>query len=524
MLRFYQHEAVEAVFGLLRKKQNPLAVLPTGAGKSHVIKEICRRVVSDYDRRLIVLQHRKELIEQNARGVDGAGIYSAGLNRAQINEPIIFAGIQSVYKRALDFGRRHLVVVDEAHLAGKEGRFQQFIADLLSVNPDLQVVGLTATPYRTGEGHLTDDGFWTLCYEAKIPDLIAGGFLSPLTNQPSSLYDTSNLHIRGGEFIDSELQLLFDDEAKVGAACRELLAATANRRSVIVFCSGVTHAFHVAEQIGGEVIHGGTLPNERAGLIENFKSGQLRYLCNCDVLTTGFDAPNIDAVAILRATMSPGLFVQMAGRGFRLSPGKTDCLILDFGNNIQRHGPLDAIDFGKRKVEGTGEAAEKTCPGCDEKIPAGTRVCVCGFIFPKPELKHDTTADSASQVLAKPETLDVKNWFFSRHDKKETHSLRVTYECGLTSVSEWVCLNHSGFAGRKARAWWGQHSEADLDNWVELLQETREADAIDAAMACLKEKEVRRPSKITVVKDGKWWRVLGREFGAIEEVKEEIPF
>jgi DNA repair protein RadD len=214
----------------------------------------------------------------------------------------------------------------------------------------------------------------------------------------------------------------------------------------------------------------------------------------------------------------------MAGRGFRLSPGKTDCLILDFGNNIHRHGPLDAIDFGKRKVEGTGEAAEKTCPGCDERIAAGTRVCACGFIFPKPDLKHDTTADSASQVLAKPETLEVKNWFFSRHDKKEIHSLRVTYECGLTSVSEWVCLNHSGFAGRKARAWWGQHSEASLDNWVELLQETRKADAIDAAMACLKEKEVRRPSKITVVKDGKWWRVLGREFGAIEEAEEEIPF
>jgi len=368
ILRPYQSEAVEAVFAGLRKGQNPLVVLPTGAGKSLVIREIVRRVVHEYSRRLIVLQHRKELIEQNARGVDGAGIYSAGLNRAQINEPVIFAGIQSVHRRALDFGRRNLVVVDESHLVAKAGMFQRFLEELKAVNPDLQVVGLTATPYRTSEGHLTDDGFWTQCYEASIPALIADGYLSPLTNRPSALYDTSALHVRGGEFIESELAMLFDNESKIGAACQEVLTATQDRRSVILFCSGVEHAFHVAEQVGGEVIHGGTLPVERAALLESFKRGQLKYLCNCDVLTTGFDAPNIDAVAILRATMSPGLFVQMAGRGFRLSPGKKDCLILDFGNNISRHGPLDAVDFGRKIVKGEkGEAPEKVCPGCGDE-------------------------------------------------------------------------------------------------------------------------------------------------------------
>lgn len=532
MLRYYQSESVDAVFASLRRGENPLVVLPTGSGKSLVIREIVRRVVNEYNRRLIVLQHRKELIEQNSRGVDGAGIYSAGLNRAQINEPVIFAGIQSVHRRALEFGRRQLVVVDECHLVAGEGMFQRFLDDLKRVNPDCLVVGLTATPFRTGEGHLEDSGFWKVCYEAKIPELIAGGFLSPLTNRPSLVeFDTTSLHLRGGEFIESELQLLFDDDTKIEAACQEILAATADRRSVIVFCSGVTHAFHVAEQIGGEVIHGGTLANERQGLIEAFKAGRLKYLCNCDVLTTGFDAPNIDAVAILRATMSPGLFVQMAGRGFRLAEGKKDCLILDFGNNIQRHGPLDAVDFGKKKPksDSDGEAPEKSCPGCDKKVPAGVRVCECGFIFPKPELKHDTVADSASEVLAKPETLEVKSWSFSRHDKKEIHSLRVDYHCGLTTVSEWVCLNHDGYAKTKAHNWWLDHCDEQIDEVWEAIADLAEAkgmerpDRVDVAILLEGKGLVCRPSKITVRREGKYLRVIGREFGVVEE-EEEVPF
>ncbi len=384
MLRYYQQEAVENTLAFLREKQgNPLVVLPTGAGKSHVIRQLLQ-IAREKGKRSIVLCHRKELIEQNARGVQGAGLYSAGLNRKQINEDIIFAGIQSAYKNAFEFGRRHLVIIDEAHLVGEEGRFQTFLKDLLTVNPDCRTVGLTATPFRTSEGHLTEGETWAeVCYEAQVSRLINEGFLSPLTSQPSAVYDTSGLTIRAGEFTESSLQLLFDDEQKIEQACNEVLAACSDRHSVIVFCSGVTHAYHVAERLGGEVIHGETSPLERAELIASFRAGRLKYLCNCDVLTTGFDAPNVDAVVLLRATMSPGLLVQMAGRGFRLCEGKRDCLILDFGNNIQRHGPLDAIDYGKASKGGSnGERKGKTCPGCDEEVAPSVRVCSCGFIFP----------------------------------------------------------------------------------------------------------------------------------------------
>lgn len=524
-LRYYQAEAVDAAFSFLREKQgNPLIVLPTGAGKSLVIRELCRRVIEDYGRRLVVLQHRKELIEQNAAGVTGAGMYSAGLDRKEVEPDVVFAGIQSCYRKALDFGRRHVVIIDEAHLVGDAGMFQQFLGDLQTVNPDVRVIGLTATPYRTSEGHLVDGKTWSaVCYEAQVSRLISEGYLSPLTSMPSSVqYETESLHIRGGEFIESELQQLFDDQAKIDAACQEVLAKTSDRRSVLVFCSGVTHAHHVAERLDGAVIHGETTAIERAGLIESFRAGRLRYLCNCDVLTTGFDAPNVDAVVMLRATMSPGLFVQMAGRGFRLSPGKSDCLILDFGQNVRRHGPLDAIDFGRRAAKGTGKAAEKSCPGCDQLIPAGVRVCECGFIFPAPELRHEAEA-SSDEVLANPQTLDVRNWSFTRHTKKETHSLRVTYHCGVTDVDEWVCPLHDGIAGKKAIQWVDSHCEEDFRELWMAWRELEAGDVLDCLQRAKERGLFRQPATITVRREGKYYRVIGREFGEVVQ-EEELPF
>lgn len=545
-LRPYQQEACDAVWDCFRAKQgNPLIVLPTGAGKSLVIAELCRAAVEDHDGRVLVLQHRKELIEQNADKVRKlldvpVGLYSAGLGRKQINEPIILAGIQSCYRNALDFGRRHMVLIDEVHLvpSSGEGMYSQFLLELQQVQ-NVKLVGLTATPYRTGEGHLCNGGMWSkVAYEAQIRQLIADGYLCPITNRPSeTTFDTSKLHVRAGEFIESELQEVFGDDAKVTKCVSEILNWTVDRHSVIVFCSGVQHAEHVAEKIGAQaaVVHGGTTPLERAALLEDFKSGTLKYLCNCDVLTTGFDAPNIDAVVILRATMSAGLFVQMAGRGFRLHETKKDCLILDFGGNLSRHGSLDAIDYGKAKRDRDGgDAPEKKCPGCDLAIPASARECECGFIFPKPELKHNETADTASAVLAEPQEFQVNDWHFQRHVKKDNpdapNTLRVTYflEGNLDKViDEWVCLMHDGFAGQKASKWWSEHNPDSPSDIAELMTEAygEPKDAIDAAIAMKQDGQVRMPSTITAIRDGRWWRVMGRDFSERElVVVEELPF
>jgi DNA repair protein RadD len=289
---------------------------------------------------------------------------------------------------------------------------------------------------------------------------------------------------------------------------------------VIVFCSGVDHAEQVAseiERVSGQrvgVVVGSTPPLERAAILSDFVAQRIKYLCNVDVLTTGFDAPCIDAIAILRATMSPGLFAQICGRGLRTHSSKKDCLILDFGENIARHGPIDAIDYGKEKkpADGAGEAPEKTCPACNESVFAGARECPCGWIFPPLELKHDERADTTSAVLAAPVRFNVVAVSVSKHQKKGAPdappTLRVDYDCqphgvsgNLTEqISEWVCLAHQGFARGKAVAWWSQHSYADAPS------------DIDDAVDLIGGGATVMPSTITAMRDGKWWRITGRQF------------
>ena len=165
-----------------------------------------------------------------------------------------------------------------------------------------------------------------VCYEVGVRELIVQGYLCPLkTKAGRRKVDTSGLHVRGGEFIAGEVEALMDEDSLVRSACREIVEHTRDRHSVLIFAAGVQHALHV-QRILGEMGHecgfvcGETLPFDRAETLKRFKDGDLKYLVNVNVLTTGFDAPNIDCVALLRPTMSPGLYYQMVGRGFRLRP------------------------------------------------------------------------------------------------------------------------------------------------------------------------------------------------------------
>jgi DNA repair protein RadD len=532
-LYWYQSEACEAAWShLCGQSGNPVVVLPTGAGKSWVIAELCRAAVQDYSGRVIVLAHRKELLEQNAAKIGGLlppgvslGLYSAGLREREVASSVVVAGIQSVYKRAEDFGERNLVLIDEVHLVPHdgEGMYRRFLGRLREINPGLRMVGLTATPYRTGEGAVcrADALFQKVCYEASIPRLIKEGFLSPVFSVPADeTVDTSGLHVRGGEFVASEVETLFD--SRVVLACQEIAEKTRGRRSVLVFCSGVAHAQHVAttlemgtgERVG--IVTGGTPDLERAETLARFKRGNLRFLCNVDVLTTGFDAPGIDAIALLRATLSPGLYAQMCGRGLRKAEGKADCLILDFGENIKRHGPLDSIEFGKRG-SALGTAPEKICPNCGEPSHASAGQCLtCGWVYPARDIKHGTEADN-TPVLSTPVTWTVEEVRFSRHRKKKgvgPDTLRVDYLCTgagpAKTISEWVCLEHDGWARKKAHKWWRERSKAPVPD-------------IETAISLFLRGAVASPSRITTIKEGKFWRVTKYDLDPIpEEWAEEV--
>jgi len=493
-LRPYQQEAVEAVYDHLRTRDhNPCVVIPTAGGKTPVMAAICRDAAR-WDARVLILALVKELLEQavdklHAMAPDlwnRIGVYSAGLERRDRDQPIIVAGIQSVYHRAKQLGRFDLVLIDEAHMVPPdgEGMYRTFLADAKAVNQNVRLIGLTATPFRMTTGMICspENLLNHVCYEVSVRELIVQGYLCPLVAKGTREdIDTSRLHVRAGEFVADEVEALMDQAARVEAACAEIVEQTRERKSVLVFASGIQHVRHVAEtlaRMGGQVacVFGETPSDERARTIADFRSGRLKYLVNVGVLTHGFDAPNIDCVALLRPTNSPGLFYQMVGRGFRLHPGKANCLILDFGGNVLRHGPVDDLRI-KENGKGTGEAPAKKCPECLALIATGYATCPqCGHAFPPPERQeHDTQASTMAVLSGEVtvETYPVQEVAYSVHVKRDApedhpRSMRVDYRIGFSRwQSEWVCFEHTGYARHKAELWWRRRSDLPVPGSAE---------------------------------------------------------
>jgi len=557
-LRSYQEEAVAAVYQHLRERDdNPCVVIPTAGGKTPVMATICRDAISQWGGRVLILAHVKELLEQTVDKIHQVapelwhqvGVYSAGLKSRDTDKPITVAGIQSVYKRACELEPANIVCVDEAHLIPEsgEGMYRTFLAEARTMNPQLRVIGLTATPFRMKSGNICgpENILNHICYEVGVRELIRDGYLCPLVSKGGRKeVDTSGLHIRAGEFIAGEAEALMDQKELVASACAEILAYTRERKACLVFASGVQHARHIAEVLREDhkrevaTVFGDTLPSIRDEVIADFKAGRIKYLVNVNVLTTGFDAPNIDCVALVRPTNSPGLYYQMVGRGFRLFPGKDDCLVLDFGGNVMRHGPVDQLLVPGSDQEGGGEAPAKKCPQCCRLVAAGFATCPeCGFEFPeRQKAKHDARASKAGilsgQVTTEEhEVIGVEYRVHSKRGAPPDHpkTLRVDYRVSwYQSFSEWVCLEHRGYAGSKARSWWEQRSNTPMP-------ESAEEGVIYARNGALCD-----TLKITVrsVAGEKYDKVIGYELGpkpewrdveaeqatAEEPDYEEIPF
>ena len=246
-LRPYQAEAVEAVYNHLRTKDNnPCIVLPTGTGKSVVIAKIVSDAVSQWGGRALILAHVKELLEQNAGKVKALcpeipiGIFSAGLKSRDTDEPVIVAGIQSVYEKACDLGAFDLIIVDEAHLIAPDGdgMYRTFLKDMKVINPKVRVIGLTATPFRLKGGLICqpENILNEICYEAGLKEMIAQGYLSPLISKSGrTVAKLDGLHVRGGEFINAEVEAAMDKDDLVTSACREIVELTRDRKSFLIF-------------------------------------------------------------------------------------------------------------------------------------------------------------------------------------------------------------------------------------------------------------------------------------------------
>lgn len=431
-LRPYQQTAVNAVYDYLRDKEkrelNPCVVAPTASGKTLMIAQIVKDAVEAWEGRVLLVTHVKELVEQGANKIQSlcpnleVGIHSASLGRYDTKQKVIVASIQSIYQKAALLGHFDLMLVDEAHLLPEsgEGRYRTFFAEAKTVNPRMRIVGFTATPYRLNGGNLCKPGniLNEVCYDIKVTDLLAQGYVSKLISKEGEAEaDLSELKLEHGEFVTAQVDAAMRKDDLVERTCKEIVEKTRKRRHVLLFCASVAHCKAVAEAIArlsGEecpIVTGDTPQADRADLLERFKgtatddlfgtvrSKPLKYLANVNVLTTGFDAPNIDCVVLLRPTASTSLYVQMVGRGFRLAPGKTDCLILDYGGNVVRHGPVNDLLIANDGPE--KHKPPRRCPKCRTVIPYRQQVCPeCGYVFPPPEERkppklsaHSTTKD-----------------------------------------------------------------------------------------------------------------------------------
>ncbi|WP_422136218.1 DEAD/DEAH box helicase [Endozoicomonas sp. ALD040] len=388
-LRPYQQDAVSRVIQHFRNSDDPaLVVLPTGAGKSLVISELGRIARG----RVLVLAHVKELVEQNHVKYESyelkASIFSAGLGKKEATEQVVFGSVQSVVKNLDQFNDEDftLLVIDECHRVSleKTSSYHKIIEYLQKLNPKLKILGLTATPYRLGMGWIyqhylpgnqkgtlrtAEKRFFKSCiYELPLSYMIKNNYLTPATliDAPVVFYDFSLLsRDRFGRYSEADLNTLLKGEGRATQQIiNQVLKASENRKGIMIFASTVDHAREIMGYLPeseSALIIGDTATQERDNLIQAFKAQKIKYLVNVSVLTTGFDAPHVDLIAILRPTESVSLYQQIVGRGLRLARGKKDCLVIDFaGNRYDLFSP----EVGSPKPDSQSVAVTVPCPAC----------------------------------------------------------------------------------------------------------------------------------------------------------------
>ncbi|MBM4966075.1 DEAD/DEAH box helicase [Vibrio parahaemolyticus] len=383
-LRPYQADSVKAVIHYFRKHSTPaVIVLPTGAGKSLVIAELARLAKG----RVLVLAHVKELVEQNHAKYEGYGlkgaIFSAGLGRKETDQQVVFASVQSVVRNLDSFKNQFsLLVIDECHRVpdDKDSSYQKVITHLRELNPGIKVLGLTATPYRLGMGWIyqyhtrgqvrtEESRFFRDCiFELPIRYLLDENFLTParMMDAPVLSYDFSQLKpANTGRYKEAEMDMVIDKAKRATPQIVEQIIQYAReRKGVMIFAATVRHAQEIHGLLPeGEtaIVIGDTPTPERDTIIQAFKNRKIKYLVNVSVLTTGFDAPHVDLIAILRPTESVSLYQQIVGRGLRLSEGKNECLVLDYaGNSYDLYQP----EVGDPKPDSTSEIITIPCPAC----------------------------------------------------------------------------------------------------------------------------------------------------------------
>lgn len=394
--RWYQREAHDSVINWLKHTTDPCVVeAATGSGKSWIVGMLAKTLYRlSNGKRVLCLAPSKELIEQNSEKYGLLGepysVYSASIAKSLRNQ-VVFATEGTFKKVAKRLGNEFAgVIIDECHRLTPT--IKKIVEEMREGNPTLRVCGLSATPYRLGDGfvfaidtdgnaihetHAREPYFKKLVYYIGAKQLIAEGFLTPVTvgDINAESYDTSALEVqRNGFFKQSTVDRAFEGWGrKTSGIVADVVGQSQGRRGVMIFAATVRHAEEVMASLppGNSRMIGGkhnVAKADRERLVKDFKEQKYKYLVSVGTMTTGVDFTHVDVIAVLRATESISLLQQMIGRGLRLHDSKEDCLLLDYAGNLEKHCPDGDVFRPEIRAayqsKGTGEL-ECKCPQCD---------------------------------------------------------------------------------------------------------------------------------------------------------------
>lgn len=402
--RDYQIEADKAIDQAFEQHDSTLVVLPTGTGKTVLFAH----VVQDRTKygRVLVIAHRRELIDQAAQKIEaimngGVGIDMAEMrvhHEGMFRSRVVVASIQTLQNRAKNYpwSQFGTIIIDEAHHATADS-YRKIVNAARQANPAIKVLGVTATPDR-GDKQAMGLVFESVAYTMDLPDAINRGWLVPITQAVREVkgLDFSGLHTRGGDFVPSELAKILEDEEPAHRIVTGIIEEAAGKQT-IVFCSSVKHAELTTAVLNrhrsdsAALITGTTPSDTRRDTITQFRAKSIQFLVNVAVATEGFDVPGIECVAVAQPTMSRARYTQMVGRGTRPLPGIVDgldtaeerrmaiglsakpkCHVVDFTGNTGRHQLVTTADIlgGNYSEEVRRKAAAKAKSGAVDMAKA----------------------------------------------------------------------------------------------------------------------------------------------------------
>lgn len=501
--REYQLTAHASTVGYLQNAGGvPIVAMPTGTGKSINIAMLAIEALNMGMGRVVMGTHVKELVQQNAARLRAAwpeapmSIFSAGLGVKDLSGAIVYGGIASIRSAVEKLGKVSLFIIDECHLLSPnaDAMYRQVLAALWQINPAMRVVGYTGTPYRMGQGLLTNPKddiapiFTDFAVNMTTMEwfnwFISQAYLSNLVSMAThTVLDVSGVSTSGGEFKQSELTAKLNGQDKEHlAALKEAISRGADRRKWLVFTAGVERADWVADMLNTMGVPSASVTSfttDRDEKIEDFRNGRkYRAMVGNNIFTTGFDDPEIDLIVMLRPTKSTPLWVQMLGRGTRplyapgydmlslegryrsmQAGGKRNCLVLDFAKNTPSLGPVNDPRVPDLKGSGGGDIPLKVCPACGAYNFIAARQCAyCNAPFDMQGQRLTAEAYAGEIVRTVEPKMDwfkVNTVIYSVHRKQGGKPcVHVSYECGLRSFNEYLFPEHGTYQAKKARDWW----------------------------------------------------------------------